>query len=465
MKPFSSLRRIFTSPKPERRRANIPKSDQMRSVFDVLAESVRAEWLDAEEIEKILNHPIVESAINSRKAATKSKELMIACDRADVGAEFAEILTGDLLEQVLDVPYQGMGAWELNWEERGGLWYPAPVERDYRAFEWRNGELFYTALGLPVPLAKNKAVVAFHRRKFDKPYGTALLKKLYFPVKFSGAGMDFWLKFLEKYGVPWVIGKTGGDKEDMADELYAMLSGDSAVIEEDDEVQVVTATHNGDHDRLVEKCDNYIREIILGGNLTGEVKGGSLAAAKVHNEVRGDIALTDRRIVERVFGQIIKAFLDVNALNIKLSAELRDEDDPRTEFVERDHKLYQMGYRRVQKEVEEFYGVKVEPVELPAPVAAKRMGVGRILEFSKELPEDELEMHGRKIDTGSLEEELLASIEEALNGAESYEDALKKLSAAYPQMGLAKLEESLANVAIHSRILGEAEIEDENPKG
>lgn len=443
------------------KRTVIPKNDQMRSFWDEMSEFVREEWLDDEEIEKILSHPIVESSSNNRKAATTRKELQIQCDDENILDELKKILDGDFIDQVLDTPYQGMGAWELNWYEKHDLYFPHPVERDYRAFVWREGKLQYAAMGMPVPIPPFKIVTAFHRRKFNKPYGTALLKKLFWPVKFSTSGIDFWLKFLEKYGVPWVIGKTDGEKDDMADELYAMLSGDSAVVDPDDDVKVITATHNGDHDKLVEKCDNYIREIILGGNLTGEVKSGSLAAAQVHGDVREDIALADKRIVHRVFAQIIDNFKTINNLEIDIDVELADEDDPKTEFAERDHKLYEMGYQRTKEEVEEFYGIKVNPVAKQDTAYPAKRDPGKLLSFSATGATDELQRQTSAVDTKALEEEIVTVVESALSQAETFEEALAILEEMLPTLSTPALEEMLSGFVANGEILGRAEVEGE----
>ena len=72
----------------------------------------------------------------------------------------------------------------------------------------------------------------------------------------------------------------------MAAEVQAMLSGDSAVIDTDEEITLVQPTSNVDFTRLPAYLDNQISKAILGANLTSDVKEGSYAAAKTHNEIR-----------------------------------------------------------------------------------------------------------------------------------------------------------------------------------
>jgi phage gp29-like protein len=50
-------------------------------------------------------------------------------------------------------------------------------------------------------------VVATQDATFDNPYGFADLSLCFWPVTFKKAGWSFWMRFSEKYGTPWVVGR------------------------------------------------------------------------------------------------------------------------------------------------------------------------------------------------------------------------------------------------------------------
>jgi phage gp29-like protein len=443
----------------------LSRPNAYQSLFDRLSLEVSEQWLSKDETAKIMNYPIVESAINSRKAASRRKEIIVESDNEKIANEFYKILDGDFLDQLLDVPYQGFGVWELNYYEIDGLLYPTPIERDFRNFTIKGDQLYFTGDGTLTELIEYKTISVFHRKKFDKPYGESLLKKLYFPVKFGTAGMDFWLKFIEKFGSPWAVGKTDGDKNDMADELFNMLSGDVAVLEREDDINLINPTAAGTQRELVEKADNYIREIILGGNLTSEVKSGSFAAANVHWEVRDDIALSDKQIINKALSQLQNAFKAVNNFSGDLEFYLKDEDDPQQEFAARDLILYQMGYQRDQEEIENFYNVKVKPIEKSADFLPNKTQL--IVNKSTNVPkyEDELDYHIQQMDFTDAQEEILKYAQELLSSCDSYQEAINALAAAFKTISFPNIEAALEKAYMNAAILGAAEVEKARPNG
>ena len=444
-------------------RAIALKPNLYQSLFERLALEVNERYLTEDECNKILNYPIVESAINSRKAATAKKEIILTCENKTVVDEFYEILDGDFIDQLLDVPYQGYGVWELNYYEQNGFLFPLPIERNYRDFSLKNGTLFYTADGFMQEVEANKTIAVFNRKKFNLPYGESLLKKLYFPVKFGSAGMDFWLKFVEKFGSPWAVGKTDGDKDVMADELFRMLSGDVAVLECGDEVELVNPSATLAQKELVEKADNYIREIILGGNLTGEVKGGSFAAAQVHNEVRDEIALGDRRIVYKALSQLAAAFKSVNNFTGDLELYLKDEDNPQKEFADRDLILYQMGYQRDQQEVEDFYNIKVTPTPVISDTRNDlRANKTQLILNKKAKYQNELDKAIQELDIDKDEAQIAAQIEAIFDNCATYKEAFEAIEKAYPKLSFDAIENSLERYLANSAILAAAEVSKEH---
>jgi len=444
--------------------AAVPESDILDSILDDLETYVEEGWLTDTETTKILDHSAVESAAGNRKAGTLKKEVVVTCDTEEIQKEFEAIFNFGLIEQLLDIPYWGLGVFELNWYEKGGYFFPLLTERNPKDFTIQKGELLFLDNGIPTEIPPFKAAFVIYRKKHNKPLGTALLKKLLFPTKFSNSTLDLWLKFLKKYGVPWTIGKTDNDKNEMAREIFAMLSGDAAVIDPEDSIETISPEKTADFEKLTKYCDDKIREIILGGNLTTQVSGGSFAAASVHGGIREDIALSDKMLCRGIFKQTVQAFKELNNLDIELDVDLRDEDDPKTTLAERDTKIKDMVNILDKDYIETTYNVKLskDTGKADQPDESKFQNSVKDKEGRFDLssqPVDELDKAIHDIDTKAYETEILTKITGLMESCGSYQEAFDTLLDSYPDLDLPALETTLANHLTHTDLQGRAEVE------
>jgi len=421
---------------------------------------VHQSWLDHEEMNRIKRDATVISSFGSRKAATLKKELIIDCKDEKLKASLEQTFKYKTLRQILDTPMQGCGVFEINWVENDGILRPNLLERDYRQFMMVQGELKHAPHGVPEEIPPYKALFSIYEDKHDRPMGTPLADALFWPVKFKNASLGFWVKFLEKYGSPWAIGKTEGDKDQMADELYAMLGGDSAVIDTEDDITVHQVERSGDFDKITEYCDNQIRQIILGGNLTSEVKGGSFAAAGVHNDIREDIAMTDENLTLELIKEAVRFTKELNHISAEVIVSLKDKDDPNISLSERDKRISEMGWTPTKEYIEATYNIKVNETS-KAPVANKD-APRKVFAFSKEKPADALEGAIDAIDLKKIELSFQTQIADILDSAETFEEAIEALQDAYPKSDLAELQELMESAMANSEILARAEVEDES---
>lgn len=441
--------------KREKVRLTSNQRDILTSLFSL---PVSPEWLDDDEIDKINRDSTVTSSIGSRKAATLKKEIYIACEDEDIKENLEAIFDYDTLDSILDTPYQGFSVFEKNWFEKAdGYFYPRLVERDYKEFQLHKDVLKYVGSGMPEDIAPYKAIHATYKAKHNKPYGQAIYFPLFWLIEFKNASLQFWVELLERFGTPWVIGKTEGNKDDLADEIYNMLGGDGAVLDTDDELDIKTIQDKANFKEIIEYIDDQIRQVILGGNLTSNVKGGSQAAATVHNDIREDLAKADENIVNKIIKEVIKNFKELNNLDIDITGKLKDIDDPNKDLVDRDKVIYDMGFELETDYIEKTYNVKVKPKE-KAVIPNSKMS------FSKTLPQDELESNVFKIDVVSpltFQNQIIKAFEKS----NSYEEAFDNLAALYPNINTKDLEENLGKYIANSSILAAAEIEEENPNG
>lgn len=430
-----------------------------QNIFTMASElPVEGNWLSDEEISKIEEDSTVSSAQSIRKSATLKKEIIIQTEDEKIKEVLLSVFSFEFMQQALDCPLQGLSVFELNWREVDNFLVPIMIERNYRDFSLQSGMLIY--LPNQETVAPHKAVYSIYKPKFDKPLGRPLYHTLFWLRKFKSGSISFWLDYMEKFGTPWTIGQTNsGDKDDMARNLYAMLGGDVAVIEEDDKVEIVTPSSNGNFKELSIYCDDQIREVLLGGNLTGEVKGASLAAAKVHDDIREDIAMIDQQLLQNLMNQVLLAFKEINNITTDVNILLKDHDSPNYALAERDVRVHTMSggkFSFTREYLEKTYHVELEENSTRTAIPNK------LIPFSTTKPTDHIEVEQNRVDTKEIEENILTQVEEMFDQAESFEDALHIIHEAFPTYNTDEIEQMIEKLYANSTIYGRAKVEDEH---
>nr|DAI21226.1 MAG TPA: portal [Caudoviricetes sp.] len=390
----------------------------------------------------------------SRKSVTEKKEIQIVCDDEKIKDEFKKIFNPDVVSQILETYLYGLNVFEVNYKEKEGLVYPRLVQRDFRQFKFNDaGEFVFNAGGSEQAIPPLKVIYALNRANFRKVYGDGLLKKLYFPVKMKNASLKFWFRFLEKFGSPWAIAKTSYEPDEMAAEVQAMLSGDSAVIDTDEEITLVQPTSNVDFTRLPAYLDNQISKAILGANLASDVKEGSYAAAKTHNEIREDLAANDAKILIFVMNKAISFFKEINGYNGELYAKLFDEDAPNTERAARDKTLYDMGFAPTKKYITSTYNIEIDDneqaQEKDRSLKANKANLTALKGSLKALDRFDKATDEMDIEDGEIE----AVLNKLIASSETYEEAFDKLYELY-DLPFERLEPLMFKAVANAQMLG-----------
>jgi phage gp29-like protein len=213
--------------------------------------------------------------------------------------------------------------------------------------------------------------------------------------------------YCEKHGFPTILADTpfGADPLDIL--AYQMqLRG----LGQDNIVQVpgsVDVTKYGKYDlrylepkdanwqafkELIQICNGEITLALLGQNLTTEVKEGSLAAARVHADVRQDFLEADARALSRTFYvQVLRPFAALNFGNADLAPIMTWNVSPAEDYKTKAEALesfaMSLNFMRLagwslesNKDLQRFaraYGVrnlrvvKVDPLQVEAKIAGK----------------------------------------------------------------------------------------------
>ena len=439
------------SEQPQRKKAAI--IPQNGTLIDLLINTGVSSVGD-DDMDMILADLTVTQCDVSRKSVTEKKEIQIVCDDEKIKDEFKKIFNPDVVSQILETYLYGLNVFEINYKEKEGLVYPRLVQRDFRQFKFNDAsEFVFNAGGSEQSIPPLKVIYALNRANFRKVYGDGLLKKLYFPIKMKNASLKFWFRFLEKFGSPWAIAKTSYEPDEMAAEVQAMLSGDSAVIDTDEEITLVQPTSNVDFTRLPAYLDNQISKAILGANLTSEVKEGSYAAAKTHNEIREDLAANDAKILIFVMNKAISFFKEINGYNGELYAKLFDEDAPNTERAARDKTLYDMGFAPTKKYITSTYNIEIDDNEQAQEkdrnLKANKANLTALKGSLKALDRFDKATDEMDIEDGEIE----AALNKLIASSETYEEAFDKLYELY-DLPFEKLEPLMFKAVANAQMLG-----------
>ncbi|MFX1701410.1 DUF935 domain-containing protein [Campylobacter jejuni] len=298
-------------------------------------------------------------AHQSRRSVILAKELQIVCENEKIKESFEYLFNPDLLSQILETYLYGLNVFEVNYKLKDGFYYPILKQRDFRNFGFNeNDELIYNGNGFDEIIEDKKAIYGLFGSNFLFKNGDALLTKLYFPVKLKNASLKFWMEFLERFGSPWAVAKTDSDPDALASEIHQMLNGDSAVIDKEEELDLIQPKAKANYNEIIDYLDNQIRSVVLGANLSSQVSGGSLAAAESHNQIRKDLAAQDGQIVLFILNRAIKFFKEINHFKDELYVQFFSEAEPKSELCERDLKLFNMGFNFDEEYIKSTYNVE-----------------------------------------------------------------------------------------------------------
>jgi phage gp29-like protein len=288
----------------------------------------------------IENDAHLSSIVQTRRLTVKTAEQTVtppAGFEDDQRALVAAAYITDLLPQIvgfdtlvptlIDGPVIGFGARELVWD---GVVPVAVLDTPDEGWRWRSN------IGLEVRL-KTGAWVEVPADKFvihsPRGHASVLMRRgaMRSIVKWwliKNIATRDWASFVELFGIPYrkitYPTHTGADDPVVAQVITALqqmgASGVAAVRKDFDlELMSVGATAGRGytpHEGLVRWCDAQMSKAILGQTLTVDTADatGTYAAAKVHNEVRLDIAQADAEAI----GETIKRDLIAPAVGYGL---------------------------------------------------------------------------------------------------------------------------------------------------
>ena len=193
--------------------------------------------------------------------------------------------------------------------------------------------------------------------------------------KFTAFIQRIWAKFVEKFGMPMLVGKTVGKTTDMRDALLQAHASSVIALSGTDEVKIEGAGNgNGNSSSTFETFDKNlerrIQKVILGGTLTSGTDGsGSRALGEVHLEVQNSKYKADIRMIMPTIQAILNALCDLNGWQRHriIIGEEKSLEEPK---ADRDVKLKNAGANLTPQYFQREYGLQdgdiAEVQQLPA---------------------------------------------------------------------------------------------------
>jgi phage gp29-like protein len=216
------------------------------------------------------------------------------------------------------------------------------------------------------------------------PYGVGLAHWLFWPVFFKRQGLPFWLTFLEKFGSPTVVGKTGEGQLDSAEgrsrvleTLRSIISFGVTAIPSWLEIELLSAANAGEagYEKLIDRCDGMITRVILSQTMTTD-DGSSRSQAEVHMDVRDEVVKADADLLCESFNQGPAVWLtewNFPGATPPRVYRVMDEPEDLQAVAERDTTLKALGWERTEDSFREVYGEGFERRE-QAPTMALMPG-------------------------------------------------------------------------------------------
>ncbi|WP_455476154.1 DUF935 domain-containing protein [Bartonella sp. B17] len=270
-----------------------------------------------------------------KNALTGVEPSVIAASNSVVDKKIAdavrEVITAptfvdDYVTDLLDALGKGYAIVETLWDKSAKEWWPIAWKwRDQRFFQLDRRDGFGLRLkeeadqnGGKLPAYK----FSIHRPKLKSglPIRTGLARLAAWAFLFKSYTLKDWMAFLEVYGMPLRVGKYGAsssleERRVLIQAVCDLSSDAAAIIPKEMEIEFVEAAGGSGNAVFAAKAEYLDRQIskgVLGQTMTTD-DGASFSQARIHENVRHDIARADaRQLALTANRDLIVPFVDIN---------------------------------------------------------------------------------------------------------------------------------------------------------
>lgn len=352
--------------------------------------------LDVTVFDALLSDAHVFACYQSRKAGVLTSEYRINYPKGSENTtKYFDTLISNLdmdnvIAQILDAPFYGFSVNEVMWDLVDGKFVPIDLkQKPNQWFVWDfDGRLRFLSRNAQLNgelLPDMKFIVPRHFATYKNPYGMRTLSRCFWPVAFKKGGYKYWTQFMEKFGIPWLIGKVprGTSKEvrdDLVSKLGSMVQSAVAVINDDESIETLDnsgrgVARGGDNifHMMIEASNSEISKAILTQTLTTEIGDkGAYAATQSHLQVRNELCQMDKKLVKNAMNLLFDWCCKLNFSGIAEPPRFAfiEEEDPKEAHARRDTQLSTQGVRFKEDYYQRVYNLRPGEFEVTDPQPA-----------------------------------------------------------------------------------------------
>jgi len=443
--------------------------------------------------------PHVAACFERRKVGTKKKLWEI--DKGSAKSNHAKFIEdifkqrslklSQAIAEILDCPYYGFQPLEVTWAIVDGMTVPVKVQAKpprWFCFGAQNELLLITKTNFKgEPLPEKKFLLAQFDPRYDNPYGKRIAARIFWYALFKKNGLKWWVKFVEKFGIPFIIGKLprgteSSESTDLLEKLSAMINDAVSVVPDDASVELLYAKESAgtvpQHFALIDFCDKSISKAFLGHSAAADSTPGKLGGEDVSKGATDDIIQGDTDIVCQVFNDLIDWTIDLNfgPKAVRPTFNLYDEEKVQTDLATRDKTLADMrpglftknylmkayNFEDGDINVPEAVGTSTGSVPTSVPATVPPGAAGTELAEPTSVPvierrRDDVDELLASLSAADLQKQLegpLNPVIELINGSASYEEVLNKIASVFPKMDDSEFQKTISKAMFLAEVDG-----------
>jgi len=225
----------------------------------------------------------------------------------------------EVMWQMTSCIFTGYRAHELVWDLTDGKYLPsAVIDRPGRRikFDFEGAPLLVSRDNFQgAPVEPYQFIISRHMPTSDNPYGMALLSSCFWPWTFKTGGWRYFVKYCERHGLPWPIGRypqgtSPEDQDKLANALASMVEAGYVVAQEGTGLELLVPSTNGGalpQERLLTLCNREMSKALTSQAMVGEqLEVGSRAASETAKARQDGVHDSDRDISAAGMSQIFK---------------------------------------------------------------------------------------------------------------------------------------------------------------
>lgn len=395
-----------------------------------------------------------------------------------------------IISEMLEAWYYGYQPMEVLFGDNNGVVMPKGIVGKpprWFAFDPNNNLRFLTRTnpinGEDAPPPNFYCVQ--HQATYENPYGFPTASRCFWPVTFKKGGVRFLMKFVEKFGMPWVNATyPDGWKQEQIDDLYSnladMVQDALLVAPKSTEMQITQTgtTANAEiYNSVISWANAEISKAIFGHGAAADSTSGKLG-----NETGAESSVdtkseSDAGLVMDAMDTIIRWVTGLNwGTVIPPRFVMYEKNTINLGLAQRDAVLYAIGWRPTEEYLIKSHGMNEDDFTLdhskPVPAVAApaqpegvkdqegRATFGDRTAYPDQNLIDEI-ADTAIFDTKEEVEKMLRPLQDYIAGKRDYMVVMEGLADVYPKMNTNQLEKKMTQLLFMADVVGRLSVAEE----